>query len=143
MAKMKRLKIGSVIKSKDPSKADYIKLDDKLPGGAITFKAGDYIQVESKAYQLSSLEKAVADGKLSEENAEKGLKTLLSQYMIGNYQSMDKSDFNFQLFQLLILIKVMIVNLISEINLYFLLLHGFHLYIYLFSIIIYVSYSLI
>lgn len=71
MAKMKRLKIGSVIKSKDPAKADYIKLDDKLPGGTITFKAGDYIQVESKAYQLSSLEKAIADGKLSEENAEK------------------------------------------------------------------------
>jgi hypothetical protein len=69
MAK-RRLNIGNVYKSKDPSKADYIQINKALKE-AIVLQPGQYISVESKAYQKASLERAVADGKLSEENAEK------------------------------------------------------------------------
>ena len=59
--KMKRRVVGSVCKSKDPGKVDYIKMRD-----------GDKIyRLESPAYQLKSLEDAVAQGKLSEDLASK------------------------------------------------------------------------
>jgi hypothetical protein len=71
MAKMKRLTVGSVIKSKDPAKSNYLKFNLGLKGGSMTVKDGQTLSVESKAYQLKSLEAAVQAGKLSEENAAK------------------------------------------------------------------------
>jgi hypothetical protein len=66
---MARKKLGQVYKSKDTTKSNYIKVDlqDK---GAVTLKHGQYIQVESKAYQLASIARAVEAGKLSEEQGE-------------------------------------------------------------------------
>lgn len=66
----KRRTIGALFKSKDPKNPDYIKFDAKLEG-QVTFKAGDFIRAETKAFQLASLDQAEADGKLSGDVLEK------------------------------------------------------------------------
>lgn len=60
MAKKKRVQVGSVCKSKKEGEPDYIKMRD-----------GKTYRLESASYQLKSLEDAVAQGKLSEDIAEK------------------------------------------------------------------------
>jgi len=60
MAKKKRVQVGSVMKSKNAGEPDYIKMRD-----------GKTYRLESKKSQLESLQKAVADGKLSPDVAEK------------------------------------------------------------------------
>lgn len=70
MAKYKRTSLGQVYKSQDPNKSNYIQINKKLEG-PVTLNPGQYISVESKAYQLKSLQSAVEKGLLSEENAEK------------------------------------------------------------------------
>lgn len=67
---MARKSIGNVCKNKDPNKANYIKIrtDLKEP---VVLKAGDFINVESKKFQLASLEDAVQAGRLSQENGAK------------------------------------------------------------------------
>lgn len=65
MAKVKYVEIGSVIKGQD-GKPDYIKIKED-----VSLKAGSFLNLESKASRLAGLEKSVADGKLSEEMAEK------------------------------------------------------------------------
>lgn len=67
---MARQKLGQVYKSKDPNKSNYIKID-LLGKDSVTLKHGQYVQVESKAYQLKSLDAAVEAGRMSAENAEK------------------------------------------------------------------------
>lgn len=64
MAKYKREVIGSVVKGKD-GKPDYIKVRSD-----VKLSQGEFLNLESKSQQASSLEKAVADGKLSEEIAD-------------------------------------------------------------------------
>jgi hypothetical protein len=69
MAKSKRKLIGSIVKGKagkpgEPSKPDYIKVR-----GEHVLKDGQFLNLESKAQQLASLEAAVAAKKLSEEVA--------------------------------------------------------------------------
>ena len=59
MAKLKRVSVGSVLKSKEAGKPDYIKMRD-----------GKIYRLESQKTQLESLEKAVAEGKLTGEVAE-------------------------------------------------------------------------
>lgn len=66
MAKSRRVDVGSVLKSKEPGKADYIKIDKD-----IVLKKGQYLNLETKAQRLASLAQAVEDGKLSEEIADK------------------------------------------------------------------------
>jgi hypothetical protein len=66
--KYARNNIGSIVKSKDPNKSDYIQIRKDLKE-ALVLNAGDFISVETKAFQLASLERAVASGKLSEEQA--------------------------------------------------------------------------
>lgn len=61
---LKRTVVGSFNKSKDPSKPNYIKLTKNV-------QEGQYIRLESPKYQRDSLEKAIADGKISGETAEK------------------------------------------------------------------------
>ncbi len=61
----KRKTIGSVVKGKD-GKPDYIKISQD-----VSLKAGQFVNLESKAAQLASLNKAESDGKLSEEVAAK------------------------------------------------------------------------
>lgn len=60
MAKLKRQVVGSVYKAKEAGKVDYVKMRD-----------GKTYRLESAAYQLKSLEDAVAAGKLSEDIADK------------------------------------------------------------------------
>jgi len=65
--KYTRRVVGSVIKSNDPEKPNYMKfrlMGDKRP---LTIEDGMTLSVESKAFQLKNLEKATAAGKLSEE----------------------------------------------------------------------------
>lgn len=67
---MARKKIGAVYMSKEKDQANYIKID-LYNEETITLKQGQYINVESKKYQLASLQKALSNGLISEENAEK------------------------------------------------------------------------
>jgi hypothetical protein len=59
MAKLKRNQVASFCKSKDENSPPYIK-----------FRDGKVYRVESAKYQLKSLEKAVADGKLGGDVAD-------------------------------------------------------------------------
>jgi hypothetical protein len=66
MAKSKRSVVGSVCKSKDAGKPDYIKIRDDM-----SLRKGQILRLESKKFQLDSLQGAVSAGKLSAELAEK------------------------------------------------------------------------
>jgi len=66
MAKAKRSVVGSVCKSKDLGKPDYIKVRDDM-----SLRKGQILRLESKKYQLDSLQNAVTAGKLSSELGEK------------------------------------------------------------------------
>lgn len=66
MAKAKRSVVGSVCKSKESGKPDYIKVRDDL-----SLRKGQILRLESKKYQLDSLQNAVSAGKLSSELGEK------------------------------------------------------------------------
>lgn len=83
--KYRRTTIGSVVKSSDPTKSNYIKLYLKNTGGSITLTDGQTLSVESKSFQLKSLESAVAAGKLSEENASKARERIekIPDYCLG------------------------------------------------------------
>lgn len=69
MAK-RRMNIGNICKSKDENKSDYfqVRKDLKEP---VTLKAGQFLSIESKSFQLASLDSAVNAGRLSPENGEK------------------------------------------------------------------------
>lgn len=67
MAKKVYRRIGSVIKGKE-GKSDYIKISQD-----VTLKAGQFVNLESIAYKKASIEKALAEGKMSEELATKAL----------------------------------------------------------------------
>jgi hypothetical protein len=62
----KRLKIGSILKSREEGKPDYIKIDTD-----IVLKKGDSLSLESKKSKLASLEKNIENGKLSGDLADK------------------------------------------------------------------------
>lgn len=64
MAKWKREVIAQV--QKNDKGGSYIKVKQD-----VTLKKGENLSVESKAEQLAGIDKAVADGKMSEEIAEK------------------------------------------------------------------------
>jgi len=74
----KRENIGSFMKAKQLTADEiaagkvqsppYLKLTKD-----IVFKSGDFVRVENKQYQINSLEKAIASGKLSGESAQKML----------------------------------------------------------------------
>lgn len=66
----KRLNVGSICKRKDGN-GKHIKISND-----VTLKKGDYLNVESKAEQLASLNEAAANGKISEANAEKARERL-------------------------------------------------------------------
>lgn len=63
MAKSKRVTIGSVMKSQKDGKF-YIKVN-----GEHKLSDGQYLNLESKEDRIQSLDKAVEEGKLSEEKA--------------------------------------------------------------------------
>lgn len=62
----KRQKVGSVLKSKDATQPDYIKIDTD-----VSLKKGDTLSLESQKSKLASLEKNIENGKLSGELADK------------------------------------------------------------------------
>lgn len=62
----KRLEIGSVLKSKDASQPDYIKIKED-----VVLKKGDILNLESKKSKLANLEKNIENGKLSGDLADK------------------------------------------------------------------------
>lgn len=65
MAKYNRKVIGSVCKSKDKDKPAYIKIRDD-----IALSKDQVLRLESKKFQLDSLDAAVAAGKLNGEMVE-------------------------------------------------------------------------
>lgn len=58
--KYKRTVVGSVVKNKVEGKPDYITVAND-----IVLKKGQYLNLESKNFQLKGIEQAVADGKMS------------------------------------------------------------------------------
>lgn len=62
----KRVQVGSVLKSKDASQPDYIKIN-----ADVVLKKGDILNLESKKSKLASLDKNVENGKLSGDLADK------------------------------------------------------------------------
>lgn len=66
MAKGKRKVVGSFIKSKDATKPPYLKMRE-----AVVLKQGQCLSIESKKFQLESLERAHQAGKLSNDTVEK------------------------------------------------------------------------
>jgi len=66
MAKYKRTVVGSVIKSKDAGRPDYVKIKDQ-----VTLKSGQILKLESKKSRLDSVAQAVKSGKMSEDMAAK------------------------------------------------------------------------
>ena len=76
-AKLKRITIGSVCKSKDDDKKSYFKVRGETAkefANALLKmdpEKGGTIRLETKAEQLKSLEDAVTAGKLSAESAAK------------------------------------------------------------------------
>lgn len=66
MAKYQRTTIGTVLKSKEEGKGDYIKISQD-----VVLKKGDFLELESKKSALKNLEYVVETGKLDKEYAEK------------------------------------------------------------------------
>lgn len=62
----RRIKVGSILKAKDASQADYIKIDND-----IVLKKGEFLSLESKKSKMETLERNIADGKVSGELADK------------------------------------------------------------------------
>lgn len=62
----KRIQVGSVLKAKDPTQQDYIKIDND-----VTLKKGDILNLESKKSRLAQLEKNVENGKVDPSVADK------------------------------------------------------------------------
>jgi hypothetical protein len=62
---LKRRSVGSFCKPKDATKPPYIKLNEDL-----VLAKGDFLRVESKKFQLESLEAAISNGKLGGDMAE-------------------------------------------------------------------------
>lgn len=58
--KQKRRVIGSVIKNRESGKPDYIKVRED-----INLAKGQILRLESKQFQLKSLEQAVSENKIS------------------------------------------------------------------------------
>lgn len=82
----KRTSIGSVIKSNDAKKPNYMKFrlkdsqgNELVPGGKLTLEDGATLSVESKAFQLKSAQEANAAGKISAEILEKIVQRLEKQ----------------------------------------------------------------
>lgn len=88
MAKLIRKSVGSLYRSKDADKPNYIKIRDD-----ITLKAGQYVMAESQKFQLASINKAAESGKLSGENLEKALKRAenIPDYVIAELVVLEES----------------------------------------------------
>ena len=65
-AKKKRKVVGSFYKSKEADRPPYLKMKE-----SVTLAKDSVVRVESKKFQLESLERAVSSGKLSGELVEK------------------------------------------------------------------------
>lgn len=66
----KRTVVGSIIKSKDSSKPNYVKFNLR-DGGTLTIKNGDTLSAESKVFQLKSAHAAAAKGLITDEVVQK------------------------------------------------------------------------
>ena len=66
MAKLKRVVIGSICKAKKVGSPDYIQIRND-----VNLKKGEFLRLESKKFQLDSIEKALGENKLSADMGEK------------------------------------------------------------------------
>lgn len=69
---MARYSIGSIVKNKDPKKADYIQIrkDMKEP---LVLQPGDFLSVETIQFQKDNVAQLVEKGIISEQQAEESL----------------------------------------------------------------------
>lgn len=89
MAKWNKTVVGSVIKSKDKSKPDYVKFKTN-----VSFKEGDTLSLETKAFKLSSLQEGVQAGRLNEELAAKIRETIekMPDFVRGDLVRLTKNE---------------------------------------------------
>lgn len=64
MAKWSRKIVGSIVKDKDPTKPDYVKINED-----IVLKKGQCLNLESKKSQIASIGEAVKAGRMTSETA--------------------------------------------------------------------------
>lgn len=72
MAKYIRKSVGSILKSKEPTRSNYLKinLQDK---GKLVLKHGDVLEVKSKKFKLEEVERLRAEGRVDGDKLEKML----------------------------------------------------------------------
>ena len=94
MAKWTRKVLGSVVKSKDPTKSNYIKMSLKHIGGSITLTDGQYINVESKKFQLDQLALGIKEGRLTEELSMKLRERIekMPEFVLGDLVLLEKGE---------------------------------------------------
>lgn len=68
--KWKRTTVGSIMKSKDDTKSNYLKVN-LYKQDSITLKHGQSLQVLSKSFKLKDLERLAKQGKLDEDTIDK------------------------------------------------------------------------
>ncbi len=84
MAKWNRIKVGAVLKNKDPNKPAYVKLEDGTILGSL----------ETKGYKEKDIKTKMSEGKLSEEMGEKLLAQVakMPDFVIGDIIRVEKID---------------------------------------------------
>lgn len=70
MAKWKKTTVGSILKSKDDTKPNYLKVN-LYKQTSITLKHGQSLQVLSKNFKLKDLERLRKEGKLDDDTIDK------------------------------------------------------------------------
>jgi len=68
--KWKRTTVGSIMKSKDDTKSNYLKVN-LYKQESITLKHGQSLQVLSKSFKLKDIARLRKEGKLDEETLDK------------------------------------------------------------------------
>jgi len=76
MGNYKRRNVGSIYKSKDKNKSDYLKVNLKPGDPPLVLNNGDILQIETKEYQLKNLEQGREAGRVSDDTYEKALERI-------------------------------------------------------------------
>lgn len=88
-----RRTIGSLYKAKEGTSGDYFKV--YVPEGeTLVLKNGDILQFETKQSKIEGINKALASGKLSPENAAKALEyaNKIPAYVRGELVQVKRND---------------------------------------------------
>lgn len=85
--KWNRTIVGSIVKSKDPKKANYVKVN--LFGNnknEVLLRNGDFLQLQTNTFRKNSLEEDLKNGRIDEAKYEQLMSKITSQpdFVLGN-----------------------------------------------------------